>query len=103
MIKQADGKNVFPAGVVTLMQWTMFADGSTYQYVFCDEWVVVTNQQTGIDGFRSVERWHLCAYGIDGKVLVVIPGCQVKGFSACREIQTPRGSSQCYVVDRARV
>lgn len=95
--------NQFPAGVVTLLQWTMMADGSTYMHLWAPAWEVVTNQATGIEGFRSVERWHLVARDGAGVPLVILPGCQVKGFAACGRNPMLRGGSQVFSVGEARV
>lgn len=89
---------VLPAGVVTLLQWTMMADGSTYMYVWAPEWRIVTNSATGIDGLRSAERFHVCAY-VGDKLKVIIPGCQAKGFCACTFNPSLKGGSQIYTVE----
>jgi hypothetical protein len=70
------------SGIVTLVNWTMMPTGNKYLYLWCANWVVVTDSQFPIKGFHSTERWQLLAI-IDGKVAVVIPGCQVKAFAAC--------------------
>jgi len=88
----------FPAGVVTLQQWTMMPDGATYMHLWSPRWRVVTNQASGIDGLRTSDRYHLCAYDKNGLPAVIIPGCQVKGFAACVKNPSLRGGSQAYTV-----
>ncbi len=88
----------FPAGVVTLLQWTMMPDGATYMHLWARSWEVVTNKDTGIDGFKSVERWHLVSRDARGVPLVIIPGCQVKGFAACDKNPSLKAGSQAYTV-----
>jgi hypothetical protein len=90
--------NVFGAGVVTLANWTMMADGSAYMHVWADKWHVVTNEGSGIKGLRTTDKYHLVAYSADGKAAVIIPGCQVKGYAACEKNPSLRGGSQVYTV-----
>lgn len=87
----------FPAGVITLKAWSMMPDGSTYMHLWANTWRIVTNQATGIEHFRSVERWHACVYGEDGRLLLCIPGCQVQSFAACEKDPSTKGGPQCYV------
>ena len=80
-------------GVITLIEWTMMPDGELYKYLWGENWRVVTDKETGIEGFRSSEKWQLHG-GRTGSV--VIPGCQVKGFARC---SPPPPSRQCYCID----
>lgn len=89
----------FPAGVVTLLQWTMMPDGATYMHLWASNWTVVTNAVSGIAGLRTVDRYHLVSHDPHGKVRVIIPGCQVKGFAACPSNPSLKGGAQAFTVD----
>jgi hypothetical protein len=81
-------------GIVTWATWLMMADGQTYLHAYSDEWQIATDAAVGESlgtKFRSTEKWALVAWR-DGKVVAVIPGCQVKGFVACSAPSTPTGS-----------
>lgn len=91
--------NVFGPGVITLLQWTMMADGSPYQYVWAKEWVVITNSASGIDGLKTADRFHVATYGPRGELLAIFPGCQVKAFVACSKNPSLKGGSQAYTVE----
>lgn len=93
----------FPAGVVSLLQWTMMPDGSTYMHVWASNWTVVTNEASGIKGLRTADRWHLVSHTPDGKIRVIIPGCQVKSFAACNANPSLKGGSQAFTVDDINV
>jgi hypothetical protein len=90
---------VFPAGVVTLHQWTMMPDGSTYMHLWAPAWRVITDKATGIPFFRSAEHWHIAAFGPDGRLLILIPGCQVKGFATCSVNPQLKGGAQIYTAE----
>lgn len=94
----AESANVFPAGVLTLKGWTMMPDGATYIHVWAKAWHVVTNQESGIPGLRTADRFHAIAYGDDGTPRVIIPGCQVQGFAATPSDPSTKGGPQAYVV-----
>ena len=70
----------FPTrGVITVLNWTMAPTGESFLYFWCAHWQIMTDKMIG-DGFRSSERWQLLARDINGEILAVFPGCQVKGF-----------------------
>ena len=75
-------------------------DGTTYMNLWAKSWRVVTNDACSIPKFRSVERWHLASYDSDGNVLVIVPGCQVKGFAACDANPSYKGGPQAYTVEK---
>lgn len=90
------GPNEFPGGVVTLLQWTMMPDGCTYMHIWAESWEVVTDKATGIENFRSSEKWHLVHRDGNGVPDIIIPGCQVKGFAACESNPSLKGGPQAY-------
>jgi len=71
-------------GIVTLLNWTAMQDGEEYRYVWCGNWRIQTDKQMPIEGFRSSEHWQLIAHHED-KPVMLIPGCQVVGFTICDE------------------
>lgn len=90
---------VFPAGVIQLLQWTMMSDGTNYMNVWAKSWRVITNKASGIDGLRTSDRYHIAAYGPDGKIRILIPGCQVKAFVACEKNPSYKGGSQAFTIE----
>ncbi len=82
----------FPqAGVITVSNWTMAADGETYLYFWSDNGFVATDKMMPIEGFRSTEKWTLIAIGKDERAMMMFPGCKVKGFVACSAPQPRSG------------
>ena len=72
------------SAVVSLHNWTILHDGEEYRYVWCANWKIQTDKQMPIEGFRSSEHWQLIALYED-KPVMIIPGCQVTGFTICNE------------------
>lgn len=85
------------AGVVTVYEWTCMPDGESYKHIWCNDWQILTDKEVPIEGFRSVEKWQLLGH-INGEVVCVIPGCQVKGWAACKE---PIRRNSVYCIERA--
>jgi len=90
--------NKFPAGIVTLNTRTMMPDGAAYMYLWASEWIVITNQMSGIEGLRTTDKYHLCVYNNHGQPLIIIPGCQVKGYCASNKNPVLKGGSQIYSI-----
>jgi hypothetical protein len=91
--------NEFGPGVISVRDWTMMSDGSTYKHVWAKRWTAVTNQASGIPGLRTGDRYHLIAYAEAGHAVVCIPGCQVQGYAACEKNPSLKGGSQAYSVE----
>lgn len=94
--EQANASGVITSGVITVVNWTMAPDGLRYLYFYCDRWEIITDAMMPVKKFRSVEHWQLAAV-VGKEVLMLIPGCQVKGWSFCRTIPLHR-ESDCYWV-----
>jgi len=89
-------RNRFPAGVVTLTDWVLMADGCQHKYVWAPEWTVVTNRASGIDGLKTQDAYHLVAYRPDGVPAVIVPGCKVLAYCACDKNPALKGGSAIY-------
>jgi len=88
--------NELPAGVIQLLQWTMMPDGTTYMQAWAKKWVVITNSQSGIEGLRTTDKFHVACYDDNGKIQAVFPGCQVKGRVAVAATPSYKGGPQAY-------
>jgi len=91
-------ENVLTGGIVTLEHWTMMPDGASYMYLFSDHWEVLTDAQiaNSLPGFRSAEHWSLAGLNGKGEMVVLIPGCQVKGWALSPKAPPNPG---CYVIE----
>ena len=69
-------------GIVTVNDWTLVPNGAQYKYFWCAHWVVVTDKDLPITGFRSSEQWQLFAV-VNTAVRMAIPGCGVKTWMRC--------------------
>lgn len=70
-------------GVITIVEWTMCPDGLVYRHLYSPRWMIITDKQFPVDGFRSTEKWQIVAI-IDDEIVCVIPGCQVKAYVKCK-------------------
>lgn len=75
-------KDMRTSGIVTLSNWTLMPNGQTYLHVWAKDMVVLTDSEIAktLPGFRSAEKWTLVMYNLAGNIVVLIPGCQVKGW-----------------------
>lgn len=80
------------SGVVTVSDWIAAPNGEVYKQFWCACWDVVTDADFPTEKFRSSEKWQLFAI-TDGRVKMVIPGCQVRGWMSTN-VPIPRES--CY-------
>lgn len=84
------------AGIITLVNWTLAPNGARYLYMWSPSWEILTDKMIPLDGFRSSEHWILVAR-IDGKIKVIIPGCQIKAWIAC-DVPPNTADVHCYTV-----
>ena len=72
-------------GIVTVAEYTMGPDGQEYRYFYSPGWQIQTDAEMPVEKFRSTEKWQLLGYTAGGELAMMIPGCQVRGFSACNK------------------
>ena len=77
------------AGVVTVGEWVLMPDGEVHKYLWCENWMVVTDKMVPLEKFKSSEKWSLVGIAY-GEIAVWIPGCVVKGFAACEKMPKVR-------------
>jgi hypothetical protein len=70
------------AGIITLINWTMMPDGGRYLYIWAPNWDIITDKTMPIEKFHSSEQWQLVGR-VNGKIVCLIPGCQVKAWVSC--------------------
>ncbi len=68
-------------GMAILSNWILGPDGDLYQYIYSDDWRVLTDKEVG--KVMGGDRWFAVAYR-DGEPLLIVPGCRIDGFLACR-------------------
>ena len=69
-------------GVVSVNDHLVLPDG-TYRNAFYGLLRLLPDAEIG-KGFRSSERWSVAVYAEpDGNVVVLIPGCRVRGVVLC--------------------
>lgn len=84
MSKEKDFFNNIQAGIVSVGNWLMMPDGDEYRYIWCPDWRLITDKEVPKNNFRSSEHWSLLGLNEKGEIIIVIPGCHVKGFIACK-------------------
>jgi hypothetical protein len=70
------------AGILTVRSWMLCPDGEQYHYIYCGRWRLMTDKHVPIADFHSRERWSAFATDMEGKIVGMIPGCEVVGFCA---------------------
>ena len=85
-------------GTVTVVNWTLMADGETYLHVWAERWEVLTDKTIGesLPGFRSTEHWTLAAI-VNGEIAMLIPGCQIKAWVSIAKCPNTRS---CYAINK---
>ncbi len=73
--------NLPESGIVT-SNYLMAPDGKRYQTFFCQKWRIITDSAVPIKNFHSQAKWLLLGY-VGDEIKIVIPGCQIIGFTAC--------------------
>lgn len=94
--KQANESGVVTSGVVTVNNWTMAPNGVRHTHFYCDHWEIITDAMMPVDKFRSAEHWQLAAV-VGDDVLMLIPGCEVKGWLFCKAVP-PHREADCFCV-----
>lgn len=72
----------YQQGVVTVTDWVFMADGEEYKYLWCANWMIVTDAMVPLDKFKSSEKWALAGI-VNEEIKILIPGCRVQGFASC--------------------
>ena len=85
-------------GVVRLANWTIMPNGEEYLNVWCKRWEIVTDRMMPVEGFKSSEKWQLAAM-VDDKVVLFIPGCQVKGWTRIDDPEILKHGRRVYVLE----
>lgn len=69
-------------GLVTTRNWLITPDGGQNHAFWCAEWLLKTDKDLDLAGFKSADRWVMIA--MQGQeVLAIIPGCEVIGYMLC--------------------
>ena len=71
------------SGVVQTKDSVLLANGEWSACLFCRHWRLVTDEMLGVPGIRSHDGWAVAAFNEKGRLLLLIPGCRVKSFTAC--------------------
>ncbi len=79
-----DGKTI--SAIVTVANWTMALEGSTYLHFWSPAWQITSDQMWPMKGFHGgSERWQLWANDGNGNKAAIFPGCQIKSLVFCKK------------------
>ena len=67
-------------GVIQTRNWIHTPDGDQSNAFYCERWLIVTDKEADLAGIKSADKWAAVAYGMDGQILMIIPGCEVVGY-----------------------
>ena len=76
-------KDIPQAGIITTNSYIYTPDGDQQRGFFCRNWLIVTTKEAGLADIKSSDKWAAVAL-VNGKVALIIPGCQVMGYAVCK-------------------
>ena len=88
-------RNEIPrAGVLTTRNYIYTPQGEQMRAFYNEEWLIVTDKEADLAGIKTADKWSAVAY-VDGKVAMIVLGCEVIGFAPCTE---PPPLNSCYYI-----
>lgn len=71
-------------GFVTINDAITMTDSENYGTFYSSRWRITPDddaaQMLSLEKFHSAERWSLLALDAEGHVVLILPGCRVKGW-----------------------